>query len=181
MWWKKFKIYAFDNYGVVVNDEEAQASRKSFFDIYHDLPAWHDRQRRYARRHGYVTTLTGRKRRLPEAQSPFDSPERREAERQAINSPVQGFAAEVNLMAGIQLQDEFPSDVRVIGTVHDAVLYWAKQDQVFKVVSRMLEIMRRPAILDKMDIQLRVPLEADAAIGPWSQGVSLEEYMEKAS
>jgi DNA polymerase-1 len=181
MYPKKFQTYAFDNYGITVTEEQAKESRDAYFGMYKGLIPWHDRQRRYARRHGYVTTLTGRKRRLPDAQIPYDCKERRGAERQAINSPVQGFAAEMNLMAGIQLDSEFPVDVRVIGTIHDAVLFWARQKTIHKTVARMLEIMRRPAIMDKLNIRLRVPIEAEAAIGPWSKGVSLEEYLEKVA
>lgn len=178
MWWRKFVVYAFDNYGIKVNDEQAQASRTAYFDLYKDLVSWHDRQKRYARRWGYVQTLTGRRRRLPEAQIPHDCPERREAERQAINSPVQGTASDINLMAGCQLKDEFPSDVKVCGTVHDAVLFMTRKEAIPVVVPRMLKIMQRPAVMDKLDIKIRVPLEAEASIGPWSKGVSLEEYLD---
>src|SRR3546814_6541461 len=97
MWWKKFKIYARDNYGVNVTDDEAQASREAFFELYPGFPKWHERQRRFAQINGYVRSLSGRKRRLPAAAGGRDTPERREAQRQAINSPVQSFANELNL------------------------------------------------------------------------------------
>src|SRR3546814_6337004 len=54
MWWKKFKIYARDNYGVNVTDDEAQASREAFFELYPGFPKWHERQRRFAQVNGYV-------------------------------------------------------------------------------------------------------------------------------
>lgn len=180
MWWKKFKMYARDNYGISVTDEEAQASREAYFDNYPDYPAWHDRQRRYARKHGYVKTLSGRKRRLPEAMSAEDTPERREAERQAINSPVQSFANEINLMAALQLREEYGRNiVRICGTVHDAVLFRVKNEYVEEVYNRMLKIMQRPKLMDEFGIDLFVPIEADGSIGPWGAGVSLKEWKEK--
>lgn len=179
MWWKKFKLYARDNYGVAVTDEEAQASRIAFFDLYSDFPEWHKRQRRYVRKHGYVKSLSGRKRRLPAARMSEDTPERREAERQAINSPVQSFANEINLMAALQLRKEFPRRVlRIVGTVHDAVLLEVRNDWVERVYKRTLEIMSRPELFDVFDIELDVPIEAEAKIGPWAAGKSLKKWLE---
>ncbi len=180
MWWRKFIIYARDNYGLKVTEEEAKASRVAFFELYPGLVEWHERQKRYARRHGYVTTLTGRKRRLPAALSRHDTPERKEAERQAINSPIQGFAAELNLMGALQVTEEFGTDnVRGCGTIHDATLAIVRKRLVPKVATRVLEIMRKPKLLDQLDIRIRVPIEAEVLIGPWGQGVSLEQWLEK--
>lgn len=181
MWWKKFKIYARDNYGVIITDEEAEASRVTFFDNYPDLEPWHKRQRKYVRRHGYVKSLSGRKRRLPEARSADDTPERRAAERQAINSPVQSFANEVNLMAAIQLRKEYGRDVvKICGTVHDSVLFRVRNDMVEEVYYRMLEIMRWPELMDEFDIEMSVPIEADGEIGPWGKGKPFEKWKEAA-
>lgn len=179
MWWKKFMMYARDNYGVIVTEDEAKASREAYFELYPGLDTWHTRQKNYARRHGYVTTLSGRKRRLPEAQNPNQNdPMCKEAQRQAINSPVQGFASDLNLMSALQLTDEFgPNVVRPVGTIHDAVLIWCRESSVEKVVTRFLEIMSHPAIMDDLEIKVRVPIEAEAAVGPWSKGVSLEEWL----
>jgi uracil-DNA glycosylase family 4 len=184
MWWKKFKLYARDNYGVTVTDEEAQNSRIAFFDLYPDFPEWHNRQRRHARKYGYVTSLSGRKRRLPAARMTGDDPitkaKRQEAERQAINSPVQSFANEINLMAAIQLRKEFPRRVlRIVGTVHDAILMEVRDDWVERVYKRTLEIMSRPDLFDDFDIEMEVPIEAEAKIGPWAAGISLTKWMEK--
>ena len=177
MWWKKFKLYARDNYGVTVTDLEAQQSREAFFQLYSDFDPWHKRQRSYARRHGFVPSLAGRKRRLPAARSPYDTPQRREAERQSINSPVQSFANDINLMALLQLCKEFPrSIVRVVGTVHDAILLMVKEEYCKQVHDRLLEIMSGPELFKVFDITLDVPIEADANIGPWGAGVSYERW-----
>lgn len=177
MWWKKFRMYARDNYGVSVSDKEAQDSRIAFFDLYSDLPDWHNRQRRYARKYGHVESLSGRKRRLPTARHAQDTPERREAERQAINSPVQSFANEINLMAALQLRKEFPRKVlKIVGTVHDAILMEVRDDYVERAYTRTLEIMSGPELFKEFDIELNVPIEAEAKIGPWGAGVSLEKW-----
>lgn len=178
MWWKKFKIYARDNYGVEVNDDEAQASRAAFFELYPGFPDWHKRQQRFAQVNGYVRSLSGRKRRLPAAAGGRDTPERREAQRQAINSPVQSFANELNLMAAIQMSREFSRTwFRICGTVHDAILMWVREDKVEKVYHRGLEIMSHPDLLDDFEIDLSVPIEAEAKIGPWAAGKGLDEWL----
>lgn len=179
MWWKKFKMYARDNYGVEVTDDQAQQSREAFFDNYPDFIDWHDRQRRYARKNGFVKTLSGRKRRLPEAMSAQDTPERREAERQAINSPVQSFANELNLMAAIQLRKEFGRNVvKICGTVHDAILLRARNDYVERVYNRLLEIMSHPELMDEFGIDIFVPIEAEGKVGPWGAGTSIKKWLE---
>lgn len=180
MWWKKFKLYARDNYGVNVTDEEAMESRKFFFSTYSDYPKWHDKQRKFARRNGYVRSLSGRKRRLPAAMHGDDTPERREAERQAINSPVQSFANELNLMAGLQLRKEYPRSVaRICGTVHDALLVWVKNGHVAEVTARLLKIMSHPDLLDVFDIELKVPVCAEAKVGPWGAGISFDKWLKQ--
>lgn len=179
MWWKKFKLYARDNYGVDVTDEEAADSRVAFFELYPAFPAWHERQKRFVRRNGYVKSLSGRKRRLPKATLSEDTPERGAAQRQSINAPVQSFGNELNLMAAIQLRKEFGRDVvKICGTVHDAILTRVRNDKVVEVTKRLLEIMSHPDMLDEFDIELTVPIQADATIGPWGGGVSLKKYQE---
>lgn len=180
MWWKKFKIYARDNYGVEVTDHQAEQSRKAYFELYRDLKSWHDKQKEFVREHGYVPTLSGRKRRLPDATVREDSYERGAAERQAINSPVQSFANELNLMTLIQVFEEYDmDDVAPVGTVHDAILMEVRTGLVPQVTKRILKIMQRPDLLDTFDVTLQVPIEADASIGPWGNSVSLEKWLEK--
>lgn len=180
MWWKKFKIYARDNYGVTVTDTEAQASREAFFELYPGFPKWHDKQRRFAQVNGYVRSLSGRKRRLPAAMGGRDTPERREAQRQAINSPVQSFANELNLMAALQMRREFKRGwFRLVGTVHDAVLIEVREDMVEHVYNRGLKIMSKPDLLEDFEIDMGVPIEAEAKIGAWSTGKGLKKWLDE--
>lgn len=177
MWWKKFKIYARDNYDVHLTDKEAEESRKSFFALYCDIEDWHKRQKNFAHEHGYVRSLSGRKRRLPDAMLYDDTPARAEALRQSINSPVQSFANDLNLMAALQLRSEFPRNiVRIVGTVHDAILLEVKNEYIEQVYTRLLQIMSRPDMMNEFEIDFSIPIEAEAKIGPWSEGVSLEKW-----
>jgi uracil-DNA glycosylase family 4 len=176
MWWKKFKIYARDNYDVHLTDEQAQQSRKAFFQMY-ALEDWHKKQKRYAATAGYVRSLSGRKRRLPKATLAEDTPERAEAQRQAINSPVQSFANEINLMTLIQLSDEFGPDVfRPVMTVHDSIGAEVRDDMVETITKRCNEIQERPKLFDDFEIELSVPICGEVKLGPWGLGVSLPKW-----
>lgn len=184
MWWKKFKIYARDNYGVNVTDEEAQDARKTFFETFPEFAhrdsrgnevGWHTRQRRYAQMNGYVRSPFGRKRRLPAAMDRKDTPERAEAQRQAINSPVQSCASDLNLSAALELREKFsPEVMHIVGTVHDAILIEVRDDHVKKVAKRLLDIMKRPRLLDDFEIDIPVPVLGEVKAGPWSEGKTVE-------
>lgn len=182
MWWTKFKIYARDNYGVHVTDQQAEESRENFFMLYPELDAWQRRQKTMARFNGFVQSLSGRKRRLPHATNKnHKDPRRKEAERQAINSPVQSFANELNLMAALQLRKEFDRDtVRIIGTVHDSTLFLVRTKDVQRVCARYQEIMRWPKLLDKFKVKFKVPLEGEVKIGAWGRGVSPAKWTSPA-
>lgn len=181
MWWKKFKQYARDNYGVEMTDEQAEASRTYYFDTYAELPKWHERQKRFARQHGYVRSLSGRKRRLPDAQLYGDDWEirnkRSSAERQAINSPIQSFANEINFMSAVQLRKEYGRDkVKIVGTVYDAILMRVRDDYVEEVTERLLAMTRDPPMFKLFGIKLTVPMLGEAKVGPWGIGKDFHKW-----
>ena len=177
MWWKKFMIYARDNYGVKVKPAQAQQSRNKYFKTFAALEDWHKRQKSFARRNGYVRSLSGRKRRLPDAMSPYDTPQRGEAERQAINSPVQSFANELNLMAALEIHSLYSKDIKIIGTVHDAILMRIRKTKIAELVPKVMDIMSWPKLMTVLKIDISVPIEAEVKIGPWGKGISLDKYL----
>jgi len=174
MGWKKFMDYARDKYGVELSPAQARSYRKRYFEKYADLPRWHERQRSKARMYQEVRTLTGRLRRLPSVLS-TDEGIRAEAERQSINSPVQGFAAEITLMGLIAIWEYFDrKTVRAVGTVHDSVLMLVKKDKVDEVLPKVKELMENPPLLEEFEINMTVPLIAEATVGPWGAGKEYE-------
>src|SRR5262245_17219166 len=176
MWWKKFRMYARDKFDMHLTDEEAQDSRIAFFQLY-PLENWHKKQSRFARENGYVETLTGRKRRLPHAQDKHDTYERAEAWRQAINAPVQGFAAEMLLMTLLELAASTSSkNVRPVITVHDSVLFYVKNGHVEEAVHLVEKIMKGPALFKAFDIKMEIPICGETKIGPWGSGISLNKW-----
>lgn len=176
MGWKKFKEYAFDKYGVRLTDTESKQYRQRFFDKYHGLPIWHKRQKRLARVNKKVHNLIGRIRRLPGVDSP-DEGVRAEAERQAINSPVQGFGCDLNLMGAIEIHQQLsPSKSMIIGQVHDALLFLIRDDYLNKALPKIKRIMENPTLLTEVfNVSPTVPIIVDIKVGTsWGAGKEWE-------
>lgn len=184
MGWKKFKLYARDNYGVDLTDKEAKQWREKFFDTYHSLPKWHSKQRRIVQSMGQVRSPIGRIRRLPDIYS-TDKSKKAEAERQSINSPVQGFGSDLTIlgmseiMGNAQYYDpDYVLDKDkffVIGTVHDATLFEVRNDYLMEFCPRAKHILEHPKALEEVfHFESNVPIVADVAVGQsWGAGKEL--------
>jgi DNA polymerase-1 len=171
MGWRKFVDYARDSYDVEVSENEAKLYRDRFFEKYDHLPRWHDRQRRLARQYKRVQSLIGRVRHLPDVDSP-DKEVQAEAERQAINSPVQSLASDLMLMAMNELHEKMdPKEARIVGTVHDSLLMEVREDSVDKWVPIIRHTMENPPLKKKFGVELDVPIVVDITVGThWSEG-----------
>lgn len=179
MWWVKFKKYAKEKYGVELTDSQAKSFREAYFAKYFTLLHWHDRIRDIVREQGYVEYLSGRLRRLPGVFS-RDKEVRQEAERQAINSPIQGFGSgDLKVMAIIAIWERFCKDVvdppvRITGEVHDSILMWIREDKLEECVPIVKELMENPPLFEDFGIDLDVPLIADVEVGTWGKGIKYE-------
>lgn len=169
MWWKSFKAYAYDSYGIVVSDEEAELARNTYFRTYPELERWHKRQKEFAKKHKYVRTATGRIRHLPN----IDSPNRDlsgSAERQAINTVVQSLASDMTLLAMIlidkNLNERYKDRAYIVGQVHDSIIVEVDDTlaaEVARVVKTCMEGV--PIVLKKyFGINWDLPLEADVCV-----------------
>lgn len=168
MWWKKFREYAFDSYGVVVTDEEARRSRELFFQKYSRLPEWHKEVEQMCEAMGGVENRFGQFMALPNV---YDENKwtRAAAIRKAINSPVQGTASQLLVGSVIQIDKELSKemDLWVVGTVHDAVLCDCPEEYAEDAAKEIKRIMAHPDIMDIFGISFKVPIEADIGIGAW--------------
>jgi len=180
----KFKQYALMDYEVDFTLEQCNRIRSQFFADHAALEKWYKRQEREAERQGYVESLSGRRRHLPNIKlDPESSREAKgklqEAIRMAINTPVQGFASDLKLMSIIELfQWLDPDDGYIFGEVHDSILLEVRNEVLDKVVKKALRIMAHPKLLDVLGIELEVPICAEAKCGPsWGE---CEDWKEAA-
>jgi len=167
MGWLKFISTAWENYGVVVTEEEAKAFRKAFFDEFPLLMRWHAKQRMMAHKYGRVESPIGRVRHLPDINS-SDSGVVKEAERQAINSPVQSFASDMAVMALVLIDKELKRRglrARSVGTVHDAINFECPEDELEEVVPLIKHYMENVPLEEWFGVHLDIPIIGDVKIG----------------
>lgn len=171
MGWPKFIDYVRDSYEINVTEDEAQQSRKDFFEMYATLPRWHERQRRLARLYHRVNSAIGRVRHLPDIESE-DKEVRGEAERQAINSPVQSLGSDMMLLSMSLIHEMMPADEgRIVGTVHDALLFEIREDRVDYWTKKIKHTMENLPLKKKFGVTLTVPIKVDVKVGDhWSEG-----------
>lgn len=178
MGWRKFIATAWSNYGLRVTEDEAKAFRKSFFDEFPALVPWHAKQRRLARTFKRVETPMGRVRHLPDIDSP-DEGVRAEAERQAINSPVQGFASDMACLSLIHTARRFRKmGLRAypIGAVHDAVNFEIHREDAPVALPIIKEVMENLPLARMFGINLTVPIVADCKVGThWGGATELSD------
>ncbi|MCZ6485390.1 MAG: DNA polymerase I [Acidobacteria bacterium] len=144
-----------------INRKEAQQFIDSYFKKYQGVRTWIDRTLEEVYEKGYVKTLFGRIRQIPEIRSKNRNL-RNFAERTAINAPIQGTAADLIKKAMVSLDRELSRQKlksRLISQVHDELLFEVEDSEVEKMKKLVKEKMEGAA-------ELRVPLQVDLAVGP---------------
>jgi DNA polymerase-1 len=148
-----------------VSRGEAEAFIAAYFARYPKVKVFIDATIAKARETGHVRTLLGRLRRLPDLRS-RNFPVRMEAERQAMNTPVQGSAADLIKRAMIDLHRELAERKlrsRLILQIHDELLLEVPDEEAEKARALVQEVMEGAHKLD-------VPLVADARLGKnWAE------------
>ena len=156
-----YGISAFSLSGDIgVTVAEADAYIKSYFALYKGVKKYMDEVVENAKRDGYVTTLMGRRRYLPELTS-GKGPTRAFGERVARNMSIQGSAADIIKLAMIRVYDKLRQNgmkTRLILQVHDELILETTPDEMEKASQILHDEMMNAA-------QLSVPLEADVHSG----------------
>ncbi|MFC0216200.1 DNA polymerase I [Paenibacillus chartarius] len=158
-------VYGISDYGLSQNLDitrrEAAQFIEQYFAVFQGVRKYMDDIVQTARNDGYVTTLLQRRRYLPEiTASNFNL--RSFAERTAMNTPIQGTAADIIKLAMVQMAQRLQAEglkSRMLLQVHDEL--------VFEVPPDELEIMKRivPEVMEQA-IELDVPLKVEADYGP---------------
>jgi DNA polymerase-1 len=143
-----------------ISREEAREFIDQYFLRFSGVRAFLDEQVRLAQDRGWVETLVGRRRYVPEIQAKNWNV-RQFGERVAQNTPIQGTAADLIKLAMVRIQSrlegEFPSS-RLLLQVHDELLLEVPEDQVEAVSAMVVEEMEGA-------MELSVPLSVDTGIG----------------
>jgi len=123
-------LYGQGPYGLAqsanISFKQAKEFIEKYFETYSGIKRFIENQIKKAEKDGFVETLYGRRRFIPEINSNIPKV-KKAAERIAINTPIQGTSADIIKMAMIRIQKlikkEFPNDVRMIIQVHDELIF----------------------------------------------------------
>ena len=140
--------------------EEARMLIDGYFDTFPQVHQYMEQSKEVARRQGYVTTLFGRRRYLPDINSQ-NATVRGFAERNAINAPIQGTAADIIKVAMIRIHERFQREAirsKMILQVHDELNFSVYPDEKEQVERIVLEEMQNA-------FHMQVPLVADSGFG----------------
>ena len=167
-----FQSYAATAYDVSLTLAEAQAVHSAFFEMWEGMRQWHERAKRRAYERGYVTSPIGRTQWLSDlySKSSFKSSH---AERNALNSPVQGFGSDLMQMAAASIMGTLPGyplpkveGAHVVATVHDEICIEVPEDRWQEI---LVECKRRMedvnVFLRPLDCQMDVPIVAGPSAG----------------
>ncbi len=162
-------IYGISPFGLSqslgISTEEARDYIEKYFNRHPGVKLYMDNCINDARCNGYVSTLFGRKRAIPEIQSTNNSI-RQQGERLAINTPVQGTAADIIKLAMIKIHEKLYKErfkTKMILQVHDELLFESPPDELNKIVSIIKEEMENT-------VNLSVPLVVDIHTGKnWAE------------
>ncbi|PJF44863.1 MAG: DNA polymerase I [Phototrophicales bacterium] len=142
---------------------EATDFIEAYFKQFPGVKRYLDNSKAFANQYGYVETLKGRRRNFPILQNPNTSNvHRQRAEREAINMPIQGTAADILKIAMINLHQALKTqghDAHMILQVHDELVLEVAEGELDIVAPLVKQIMESA-------VTLAVPLRADAAVGP---------------
>ena len=140
--------------------DEAKMLIDGYFQTFPEVHDYMEKSKEIARKQGYVTTLFGRRRYLPDINS-ANSVVRGFAERNAINAPIQGTAADIIKVAMIHIFQRFKAEgirSKMILQVHDELNFSVYPDEKKKVEHIVIEEMQNA-------FQMAVPLVADSGFG----------------
>ena len=143
-----------------ISRKEAAEYIEQYFRTYPGVKTFLDGLVAQAKEQGWVSTLCGRRRPIPELKS-ANFNQRQFGERVAMNSPIQGTAADIMKIAMIRVDRELRKQnlkSRIVLQIHDELLVETALDEV-DVVKELLETQMREAMT------LLVPLEVDAKVG----------------
>jgi len=157
-------VYGMSEYGLEqatdLSREEAAQFIALYFDKYPKVKEYLEATKEQARKLGYVQTMLGRRRFLPEITSP-NRMVREAAERMAINAPVQGSSADIIKVAMINLHREMEKkrlESKMLLQIHDELLFEVPEEDVEEMKTLVSELMPQA-------IQLCVPVKIDIKLG----------------
>ena len=143
-----------------ISRKEAEEYINKYFETYPGVKSFLDKQVADGKEQGFVTTMYGRRRPIPELKS-SNYMQRSFGERVAMNSPIQGTAADIMKIAMISVDQELAARglrSRIVLQIHDELLVEAPKEEADEAIEILEDKMKHA-------VMLRVPLEVSAHKG----------------
>lgn len=143
---------------------------EDYLNAYPGLSDWLDNTKKFAAENGYVETMFGRRRRLPDMNSTVPTL-RENAVRQSINAPIQGTGSDFTLRSIIEIQDYIKKGgykTRMMCTVHDSIVFDVYIPEFKHLILKFKEIMEH---VHEPYIKTEVPLLSEIEAGDSYGGV----------
>jgi DNA polymerase-1 len=157
-------IYGVSAFGLsnqtTLNRTEAKALIDAYYESYPKLKAYMSEQVNFAREHGYVATVLGRRRYLRDINS-RNAIVRGAAERNAVNAPIQGSAADIIKVAMLRIFDRLEAEklkAKMLLQVHDELVFECPKNELDLLQSLVKTEMENAH-------KLHVPLTVDIGVG----------------
>lgn len=158
-------IYGISAFGLAnqlsIPREEAGQYIRTYFERFPGIKDYMEATKAFAREHGYVETIFGRRAHYPDIKA--SNPQVRAFnERAAINAPIQGSAADVIRRAMIRMENALADEklsARMLLQVHDELIFEVPEDEVEKTIPVVRHVMENAAM---PAVSLSVPLQVDA-------------------
>ncbi len=157
-------VYGISDFGLAsnigINRKKAKIYIEKYFEKYPNIKKYMDSEKEKCKELGYVETLWGRRRYVPEIKS-NNFNVRQFGERVAMNAPIQGTAADIIKIAMVNVFDELKKNnlkSRLILQVHDELVIEAPDDEVETAKEILVNCMENV-------IKLKLPLKAEAQVG----------------
>jgi DNA polymerase-1 len=157
-------VYGISDYGLSQNlnipRKEAAEFIERYFSVFSGVKRYMEEIVKQAREDGYVTTLLNRRRYLPDIKS-SNYNLRSFAERTAMNTPIQGTAADIIKLAMVRMQERLAEEQlasRMLLQVHDELVFEVPENELETMQELVREVMENALALD-------VPLKVDVHYG----------------
>jgi DNA polymerase-1 len=152
-------LYGMSDFGLAqrleIDRGEAKAMTEAYFARFPSVRDWIERNLEFGREHGYVETILGRRRYMPDLRS-RNYPMRSAAEREATNAPMQGSAADLMKLAMVRIAAALPAlghdAAAMLLQIHDELIFEVDRDRMASVASLVQREMQGAIVL-------AVPLE----------------------
>ncbi|MGE6784988.1 DNA polymerase I [Ensifer adhaerens] len=158
-------IYGISAFGLAnqlsIERSEASDYIKRYFERFPGIRDYMEGTKTYAREHGYVETIFGRRAHYPDIRSSIPS-HRAFNERAAINAPIQGSAADIIRRAMVKMEPalaEAKLSARMLLQVHDELIFEVEDAEVEKTIPVVVSVMENAAM---PALDMKVPLKVDA-------------------